>query len=52
MAFCTLALRVCAPQISADDEGVDRADPAIIAFESAMGFGNQAVLNNFRRDFK
>jgi hypothetical protein len=39
-------------QISGDDEGVDRADPAIIAFESAMGFGNQGVLDNFRKEFK
>jgi hypothetical protein len=39
-------------QISGDDEGVDRGDAAIIAFESALGFGNQAVLDSFRKEFK
>jgi hypothetical protein len=39
-------------QISGDDEGVDRTNPAMIAFESALGFGNQAVLDNFRKEFK
>ncbi|WIA30300.1 hypothetical protein OEZ86_000388 [Tetradesmus obliquus] len=37
--------------ISGDDEGVDRKDADIIAFESALGFGNQAVLDNFRKEF-
>jgi hypothetical protein len=33
-------------------DAVDKKDPAIIAFESALGFGNQTVLDTFRNKFK